>query len=288
MRAELASRAWARVSLRSVIDHLPDMVFHCDADGTVRYANEAFLAFHSSEESEVVGRSFIALSPPEERPRLRGVLAEIQSLTPEHDSRRGEFGTRDADGAPIWHVWTDQAFFDHEGTMLGFTSVGRDITDRKLREGRAKFRLIHDSLTGLRNRRGALSHLSRLLNVHAQADVAVLYLDLTSFKAINDTMGHAAGDAALIGCAEGLREASGDRDLVCRIGGDEFLIIVGGPGAELAARATARRARRVLADLPQPLAAGIGIAVARPGETADDLLARADEAMYRDKRSGAR
>ena len=164
---------------------------------------------------------------------------------------------------------------------------------------------VIDPLTGLHNRRYAMPHLSRIAERAAKSrkPFAVMVADMDHFKQINDTHGHAAGDAVLIETARRLRENLRSVDLVARIGGEEFLIVM--PGAGLSnARKAAQRLCRIIRDTPfeipglntQVLAAtiSIGLTVCDPDlktthtlpMTADALLDRADKALYSAKAEG--
>lgn len=143
-----------------------------------------------------------------------------------------------------------------------------------------------DPLTGLLNRRGFITALRRRMAVGG----ALAFIDLDGLKPLNDRLGHEVGDAALRGMAARLRDVVQRSDLAARLGGDEFCIWLHG-----ADRATAEvRLARIgapgpLADWPDAgptaLRASLGIAVTREGESVDDLLARADAAMYAVKRA---
>ncbi|WP_328294978.1 EAL domain-containing protein [Kineococcus sp. NBC_00420] len=148
-----------------------------------------------------------------------------------------------------------------------------------------------DSLTNLPNRATLLRHLEVSLRVTESDGIgtAVLFVDLNGFKKINDTLGHAAGDEVLSRIARRLRRCLRGDDLAARLGGDEFALVVRDVEP---ARAAARIAARVQADVSQPLethgqsvrvGASIGIAVAEPGVGAAEMLRRADSAMYRAK-----
>ena len=174
---------------------------------------------------------------------------------------------------------------------------------------------FHDGLTGLANR-DLLADRLRLALARAVRDrhhVGVLFVDLDGFKAVNDTLGHAAGDELLVGVADRFRAALRPSDTLARIGGDEFVAVIDGLPDALAAR---RAAERLLATLDEPFAldpgepgspqrsaavaavgASVGGAVAAPpagadarstDELATRLLQTADEAMYRVKRGGGR
>jgi len=148
-----------------------------------------------------------------------------------------------------------------------------------------------DPLTGLRNRRyfeeRLHEELARLRRSGAEA-LSVIVLDLDGFKSINDARGHAAGDQALVWVAEFLRAHVRITDACCRIGGDEFVLLLPDKGVEgcatLLSHLCARLEERLeLGDAP--VGFSIGSATSRRSETPADLLARADAAMYDDKRA---
>ncbi len=152
-----------------------------------------------------------------------------------------------------------------------------------------------DPLTGLANRAFLTAHLEQRLSRTKSMDTAALFLDLDSFKAVNDQYGHAAGDALLIELADRLVGCTRRGDVVGRIGGDEFVIVL--DLCDRAAQpATAATAERILAALRHPVwlhnsavhvSASIGIAWPEMnGISAEDLLADADAAMYEAKRRG--
>jgi diguanylate cyclase (GGDEF)-like protein len=124
---------------------------------------------------------------------------------------------------------------------------------------------------------------------------ALVYLDLTRFKAINDTYGHAAGDAALVAVARVLRSAVREGDIVARLGGDEFVVHATGVQGPGSVGVLAGRLRALLRDenalaraagRPYDIEAGIGVQEYVPGDDLDAWIARADAALYADKESG--
>ncbi|WP_449410645.1 diguanylate cyclase domain-containing protein [Methylobacterium komagatae] len=169
------------------------------------------------------------------------------------------------------------------------------VVDRLLALQDALYRAGHDDLTGLANRASFRQHLNAATAEAraGSAPFAVLYLDLDRFKAVNDRLGHEAGDDVLIAVAERLRFEIGERDLACRLGGDEFAILLmndtGNPRViDLAERLVAAVAR------PIPTRRGtvwtstsVGIAhAAMQAPPADDVLNTADQAMYAAKAAG--
>ena len=149
----------------------------------------------------------------------------------------------------------------------------------------------HDALVPVANRRGLVRQLDMLIarrerhNEHA----ALLFVDVDGLKYLNDTFGHAAGDAALIYLAQLMVGAVRQTDLVARLGGDEFAILLD-HADELSAMETASRLVNAVADSdfmhhgqPLPLSVAIGITAIEQGDTAEAVLDRADQEMYRDK-----
>jgi diguanylate cyclase (GGDEF)-like protein len=147
----------------------------------------------------------------------------------------------------------------------------------------------HDALTGLAARSLFLEQLARLAEGRsAGTSLAVLFVDLDGFKGINDRLGHDAGDRALVDVAKVLKAQVRSGDLAGRLGGDEFVVALAGPFETLqeVGEGIARRIVERTAALGQGLGCSIGLALARVGESSEDLLQRADQAMLAAKRSG--
>ena len=176
----------------------------------------------------------------------------------------------------------------------GVALITRDVTDRKEAE-RALCNLARtDSLTQLGNRRDFEQRLdeARARAARNHQPMAVLYVDLDGFKAVNDRYGHAVGDQVLVATAVRLRECVRATDRICRLGGDEFAAVLENAGS---ADDLAHLCQRIVRTLQQPhrLPAGevvctpsLGAALMAPGEALDLLLARADRAMYAAKEAG--
>ena len=170
-----------------------------------------------------------------------------------------------------------------------FGDIGRAVHGARQRLERLLFR---DSLTGLPNRPMFLDRLQRALSDPASRSVMVLFLDLDRFKAVNDRLGHAAGDELLRAAAERIRRCTRPAGTAARFGGDEFAVVLPNHD-EARARAVADRIIRemrepftVAGGQPVHIGVTIGIARARDGVGPDDLLAEADVALYGAKRDG--
>ena len=199
------------------------------------------------------------------------------------------FGADDGDGIPVELVSTP---IELRGDVTGSMVAYRDLTDHAELQRRA----YRDPLTGLPNRTLLLDHLDDTLARKRRHDsVAVLFLDLDHFKAVNDSLGHAAGDTLLVGVAERLRQVVRPSDTVGRLGGDEFVVVCEGVTDRDHAAGVAHR---VLAGFAEPFDIGrddpvvirpsIGVFVPSVDtpNTPDDFLRKADAAMYRAKQHG--
>jgi two-component system cell cycle response regulator len=154
---------------------------------------------------------------------------------------------------------------------------------------RLEDQLFEDPLTRLHNRRSLFGQMTALISAARRhgRPLAVAMVDLDGFKPINDRHGHEVGDEVLVAVAEALQRALHAEDVLGRLGGEEFLALLPDTGGEAAARAGERlRAAVAAAGGPVPVTASVGWAVLRPGEAPDDLVRRADDALYVAKQDG--
>ncbi len=198
------------------------------------------------------------------------------------------------DGEKRYISVSGEPIFDERGRFKGYRGVGRDITEQKRAQERIKFLATHDSLTGLPNRLmfgEFLTPAIELARRHGRT-LAALFIDLDRFKVINDTLGHAAGDKLLKEIAGRLRSMVRASDIVARMGGDEFVVLV----QEAAPHQVAVLARKILSAIARPIeilgqgyrvTASIGICI-HPTDAGDErsLMNGADAAMYLAKGEG--
>jgi diguanylate cyclase (GGDEF)-like protein/PAS domain S-box-containing protein len=176
------------------------------------------------------------------------------------------------------------------GDVNGAITSVLDVTDTARAHRELERRATFDALTGCHNRAATLELLEQELQRDDASCVAVIYVDLDKFKPVNDTLGHAAGDDLLVTAAERLRVLTRREDVVGRLGGDEFMVMLPDVrGSEVAMR-VAERMRNSLGESIEisagtvELTASIGVACAQAGSTtADELIKRADRAMYESK-----
>lgn len=199
------------------------------------------------------------------------------------------------DGSTLWAQLDSTLIRDAQGEPLHFFSQVQDITARRAEQRRIEEMAMQDALTGLPNKRLLGDRLAQALSAARRSgqSVGLLYIDLDGFKPVNDSLGHAAGDAVLREVARRGNSVLRDSDTLARAGGDEFVAVLPGAGRE----ALQRSAERLRQEIARPYALGggvnatigasIGAALTRAGgENADSLQRRADAAMYEAKRAG--
>jgi diguanylate cyclase (GGDEF)-like protein/PAS domain S-box-containing protein len=270
-------------------------VFSWRPDGGVVDCNAAFarmLGFESRE--QVIGRSChdFQIDPRQQEP-LCGVIHE------EPVSNRRVSLRRD-DGSTVHLLMNITPVHTAEGTLYETTAI--DVTQLRQNQAelqRAKdvavFESLNDPLTGLPNRKLLMDTLSSLLAVaeHDAGMIALLYLDLDGFKVVNDSLGHAVGDGMLVQVARRLRSWMREGDMLARLGGDEFMVVM---HAIRAREDAVMLAENLLEEISSSfevnehtlsIGASIGISIyPDDGAGAEELIQRADSAMYVGKREG--
>jgi diguanylate cyclase (GGDEF)-like protein/PAS domain S-box-containing protein len=274
--------------IRAVIDTADDAFIGMDGAGMVTEWNRRAEGIFGWSREEVVGQPVADLIIPEDlrSPHQAGLRHFLDTGEGTILGRRLELRARARDGQefPVeLTVWSTRV-----GTTVGFSAFVRDISERKRLEAELIRQTLHDPLTGLPNRTLLLDRLSHALTraERSHAPVTVLFLDLDSFKTVNDSLGHAAGDRLLAAVAARLGGAIRPPDTVARLGGDEFAVLLEDTGTVDGVRVAQRLGEAL--DSPFDVdghhlhaRASIGVASGNPGEqTADDLLRNADLAMY--------
>ncbi len=277
----------ARQRYETLIDNLSDVVFTMEPDGTLDFVSSAVLGMFGVRADEVTGRGIETLlglqAADQVRRRIkRGLSEEGAQLT--IDGCASHDGPLDLD-VILMQTTTD-------GTIQG---ILRDATARRRHENELLHMASHDFLTGLWNRRRFEDELDRALcEVERGADPgAILWLDLDRFKDVNDSLGHKAGDELLSKVAQKLSTSVRSDSFVARLGGDEFAVLLPSTDRASACAAADRlleAVREVHLDVEGRLvraSASLGVVLyPEHGTDVEELLARADMAMYRAKELG--
>jgi len=264
-----------------VSDASTDLIATFGFDGRVRSINPACEAILGYRPEEVVGRDRAELIVEEDRPVGP---PDVEHLRRE-GARRAEMRFIHRDGHHVWLEVDLQA--DLEERLI--CAIGRDVSERRRAEAELRRRADHDDLTGVANRSHLVGRLARDLRDGRR--VHLLFVDLDGFKPVNDRHGHRVGDAVLREVADRIRAVGTPEDLVVRLAGDEFCMLLGPRSDDGTAR---RRTAAVEQALAQPYAVGagevrlgasVGWAASLPSDRPADLLERADLAMYEAKRA---
>ena len=271
------------VLLRALVRAVDAMVCIVDGEGRILLANPALLRFTGRRMAEVIGQPFWdVLVAPEHVLLAQDAVARAMETGLAHP-QEGDWLTGDGERRRV--AVSNTILTDDDGRPYAIGCIGRDVTDDRRREEQLHRRAQTDLLTGIANRGALFDALCRCLETPGGTGCAVLFCDLDQFKVVNDEFGHAVGDRILSEVAARLVEVAGADDLVARFGGDEFVLLC--PRLDepeltaLAARLVTRVGRPFTGpDGPLSIGMSVGLAVARPGETADDVIGRADRAMY--------
>ena len=275
-----------RLSL--VADQTGHSVVMTDLDGRIDYVNAGFTRMTGYSFAEVRGRRpgdvlQGPLTNPATRARLSDSISRQQPVQEEilNYTKAGE---------PYWISLFINLVTDENGIVRRFFSIQTDITQRRKLEERATFLAQHDALTGLANR--MLFHERLRDGLNNRTTSALIYLDLDRFKQVNDTLGHPAGDALLQQVASRLLACVRVADTVARLGGDEFAIIYTDVDKFSDVRTAAERIiERVaepyeIANANVTIGITIGIAITDPDLSPEQMVDRADRALYRAKQAG--
>ncbi|MEU9716047.1 EAL domain-containing protein [Streptomyces sp. NPDC047976] len=280
---------------RSLVQGSSDVIMIAAPTGTLRYVSPAAAGVYGREAEELVGTELAALIHPDDLGRVVHEVRRFLAAPPaEEPTTRIE--CRFESGGGEW-LNVESTVNRHQG---GLILNSRDVTERVRLQAQLQHSAEHDPLTDLPNRALFTRRVRQALTGRRAGDhsTAVLFIDLDGFKAVNDTIGHQAGDELLVEAARRLQDAVRAGDTAARLGGDEFAALILGDGSrDRSARECQVHdiADRLRATLSQPyriagsevrVAASIGVAFADPGITPSDLMRNADLAMYRAKAGG--
>ncbi|KOX03920.1 phosphodiesterase [Streptomyces sp. NRRL B-1140] len=285
---------------RSLVQGSSDVIMIAAPSGVLRYVSPAAAGVYGRSAEELVGTELANLIHPED---LGCVVHEVRRFLAAHpvEEPTTRIECRFRSGDDGW-LNVESTVNRHQGGLI-FNS--RDVTERVRLQAQLQHNAEHDPLTDLPNRALFTKRVQHALSGRRASDrgvalrnTAVLFIDLDGFKAVNDTIGHQAGDELLVQAARRLQDSVRHGDTASRLGGDEFAALIAGDNTrdrDARERHILELADRLRVTLSQPylidgndvrVNASIGVAFAEPGLGAGELLRNADLAMYRAKAAG--
>lgn len=258
VRQALEKLRASEAKLRTLVELAPGYLLVHDLDGELQLVNPANAEALGSRPEDMVGRPLAEWFTDTGTDRIGGYLEQLRR----HGRAEGVLSFRGKDG--LRRHWRFVANRSGDAVIASAHDVSIEVEQAE--------HLTTDALTGARNRR----YLPRFAAGCGEGAWTAIYFDLVGFKQINDQRGHDAGDRVLRAFVQHLRGLARDRDVVVRIGGDEFVLLVAGDET-----AGQRLLDRLAAEAPQaPCAFSAGMATRLPGETLEQTISRADQAMY--------
>lgn len=274
---------------RELLDEASDPIFSFLRDGTYRYVNRAFAEGVGRKMEDIIGRRIWDIFPREDAEKRYAAVKHVFETGRE---KAVEVKVEDNDNI-CYYLTTVKPLFDESGNVSVVICISKDITELKVAEERLHYYATTDEFTGFVNRRTGLAILEKIheFSLRNGKPFTICYVDINDLKAVNDTYGHSEGDVLITAACQAMRESIRQMDTLCRMGGDEFLILF--PECDLAdAEQVWDRIMERLDDYnsgsskPYKLSMSHGILEYSPAsrDTIELLLKRVDALMYREKR----
>lgn len=281
----------SEAGMRLLTDHLGDPILHTDVDGVVRYASPALERLSGVSPAEIVGHAHESIIVTEDHAVMR--LARKAALADPDHTVTAEYRVSLPAGGIGWRETQLRAYRDGDGQPAGVVLVVRDTTERRRQVEALERAAASDPLTGLTNRRGFFDALERASAAAGGDQACLAIFDIDHFKQVNDLFGHTAGDRVLQAVAGQAQLALRGSDLLGRVGGEEFAVLL--PEASVfAAQAACERLRRRVEALRVDVGASgaigvtvsIGLVPIATGLPASAMYDAADRALYAAKHAG--
>jgi diguanylate cyclase (GGDEF)-like protein/PAS domain S-box-containing protein len=263
---------------RILLNESSDPIFAFDNEGHYLYVNQAFADGVGKKLEHIIHKKIWDVFPTDEADKR---YATVKWVFENRATRIFEGRVPRADG-DRYYITTAKPVFGGQGTVIMVICISKDITERKQMEEELLRLSTHDLLTGLYNRNFYEVELERL-QISRLFPVSIVIADMDNLKSVNDRFGHSAGDILIQRVALYLRQAFRAEDIIARIGGDEYAVLLP-QTPESAATMAVERLRGVLADDRDPLLKiSIGLATGEEGSRLHYVMRLADDRMYHEK-----
>ena len=263
---------------RLLLDYSSDPIFMFAADGTYLYVNRAFAEGVQRVQENIIGKRIWDVFPPEEAEKRFAVVKwvfenkqvrEIEVRVPRTDEDR-------------YYLTTVKPILDDHGQVSVVICISKEITERKKMEMELRYLSTHDILTGLYNRNFFETELKRFQESRF-FPVSIIVIDLDHLKQVNDLFGHATGDEMIIRAAQVLKDTFRTEDIIARMGGDEFVILLPKTDEAIAQEIVQRLRQRAQLQETPLLRMSIGSACGEKETQLAEIFRQADDRMYQDK-----
>ncbi|RIK34451.1 MAG: hypothetical protein DCC52_00650 [Chloroflexi bacterium] len=266
---------------RAIVEDQTEWVIRFLPDGALTFANKAFCRKFEIQDRKWQGVNWFSRLPAETVNALQACCAQLPATPVTHCLLK----LNGVGSAAEQHSWTLRAIFNDDGAYTEIQGVGADVSEQYQVEEKLRYLGTHDTLTGLYNRAFFEQELANLTDA-AQYPVSIVVADIDAMKWTNDQYGHVAGDALLTATADILTEAFRSHDLIARMGGDEFAVLLRQTPSEIVAQVVARVRTRLMAHnatAVPTLSLSLGWATAQTPAALHATFLLADREMYKEK-----
>jgi PAS domain S-box/diguanylate cyclase (GGDEF) domain len=291
IKQEAIRRQRSEKQFRMIFNNVGIGIGIADQDGILKRVNPSWVQISGYSRRELLGKNILDFVSGEDRPELRGMIEKIRRLKMKRIVRQMRFINKD--GSTDWEYITLTAHENGDGEYA-LIALMENINDQKKLEEQLQFAASHDALTGLLNRAFLSDRLEEYwaLSSRHQRQLTFCMADLDHFKRINDKYGHQAGDEALRRFAAILKHEARGSDIVGRYGGEEFGVIL--PETDLAGAIPCFERIREQLKAEQirhgnnvfTMTATFGLAALQSGWGVEDIIKKADQALYKGKAAG--
>jgi diguanylate cyclase (GGDEF)-like protein/PAS domain S-box-containing protein len=263
---------------RNLLDESSDPIFSFFPDGTYRYVNKAFADGVGKKVEEITGRKIWDVFSKEEADKRFALVSWVIA--------NGKTGTIEVrvplPGGDHYYLTTASPVFNEHQQVTSVVCISKEITERIRMEKELQYLSSHDTLTSLFNRNFFQAELERI-QPGRHFPISIVIADMDNLKEINDAFGHGVGDEMLREVAQELKRSFRAEDVVARIGGDEFGVLLPDMCEEAAAAAVERLRDNLARQNDNRLSLSIGMASGGEGDSLVDVMRLADDRMYQDK-----